>query len=378
MKRRALLLLGALLMPSVVHAKTIQKTARKPTKQAKPAPRKAVTHKAPVKAPVKAPAKTPAKAPAKPAAKQPARPAGLQPLKEARTQLIAFNTSAFPYRGVIPGSNKPFLDARQGKRLGHTSLRGDVYWEDQTYSDRRSLLYLPEGYNPALPSLMAVFLHGQGATLERDVIARQGIARQVSVAGQNIALVAPQLAYDALDSSAGNFWKPGHFAAYIDEAAERLMRLYGDKRAGPHFNAAPVLLVAYSGGYLAAAYALARGGATYRVKGVILMDSLYGEEDKFAAWAATRRQTGFLLSAYTDSTREENGTLQALLARKRIAHAAALPRNLAPGTMTFIACGGLDMHGDFMTRAWGQDPLAQALAMIPGYPQKAPVAKGKA
>ena len=52
-----------------------------------------------------------------------------------------------------------------------------------------------------------------------------------------MALVAPQLAFDAANSSAGNFWKPGHFATYLDEAAERLMRLYGDRRAGAHFNA---------------------------------------------------------------------------------------------------------------------------------------------
>jgi hypothetical protein len=32
-----------------------------------------------------------------------------------------------------------------------------------------------------------------------------------------------------------------------------------------------------------------------------------------------------------------------------------------------VATGGLDMHGDFVTRAWGPDPLKQALAMIPGY-----------
>jgi hypothetical protein len=198
---------------------------------------------------------------------------------------------------------------------------------------------------------------------------RQGIPRQVAESGQNVALVAPQLAVDAPDSSAGNFWKPGHLAAYIDETAERLMRLYGDKRAGPHFNASPVLIVAYSGGYLSAAYSLERGGATYRIKGVILMDSLYGDEEKFAAWIATRRQTGFLLSAYTESTREENANLQAMLAKRRIPYKDALPRDLSPGTMTFLSCGGLDMHGDFMTRAWGQDPLAQALAMIPGYPQ---------
>jgi hypothetical protein len=330
-KRRALLASAALLMAAPARAKTV-KQAKKP-------------------------------APA------PARPAGVQPLKEAKTQLIAFDASAFPYAGTVPEANKPFLDLRQGKRRGHTTARGDVYWDDPTYQDRRSLLYLPAGYTAALPGLIVLFLHGQGATLERDVLARQGIARQVGESGQNVALVAPQLALDALDSSAGNFWRPGHFARYIDEAAERLMRLYGDRRAGPHFNAAPVVLVGYSGGYLSAAYALARGGATYRVKGVILMDALYGEEDKFAAWVATRRQTGFLLSAFTDSTREENATLAALLAKKRIAHADALPRNLSPGTMTFLSCGGLEMHGDFMTKAWGPDPLAQALAMIPGYPQ---------
>jgi hypothetical protein len=351
-KRRALLLLGALLMPTAAFAKTSRQK-----KQARPA--------APKVAPKVAPKAAPAAA----------KPAGLSPVKEAKTQLVAFNTSAFPYRGLIPGTNKPFLDVKQGKRLGHTTLRGDVCWEDQTYNDRRSLLYLPAGYNPTLPGLIVLFLHGQGATLERDVLARQGIARQVNECGQNVALVAPQLAFDALDSSAGNFWKPGHLATYIDEAAERLMRLYGDKRAGPHFNASPVVIVTYSGGYLSAAYALAQGGGTYRVKGVILMDSLYGDEEKVAAWATTRRQTGFLLSAYTDSTKDENEHLKSLLANKRIAHADTLPRDLKPGTMTFLFCGGLEMHGDFMTRAWGQDPLAHALAMIPGYPQTAPGTK---
>jgi hypothetical protein len=337
-KRRALLLSAALLMPAAARAK--------PVKQ--------------VKKPVHAPAPA-----------RPAPPTGLQPVKEAKTQLIAFNASAFPYIGVVPDTKKLFLDVKQGNRRGHTTLRGEVCWDDVTYHDRRSLLYLPAGYTPALPGLIVVFLHGQGATLERDVIARQGIARQVSESGQNVALVAPQLAVDAPDSSAGNFWKAGHLARYIDEAAERLMRLYGDKRAGPHFNASPVIIVAYSGGYLSAAYGLGQGGATYRIKGVILMDALYGDEDKVAYWAVTRRQTGFLLSAYTDSTREENANLQAMLDKHRIAHADALPRNLSPGTMTFLSCGSADLHGDFMTKAWGQDPLAQALAMIPGYPQTA-------
>ena len=333
MIRRALLL-GALLMPTVAHARSTKKPAKQATKKA---------------------------------AATVARPSGAQPLTEARTQLVAFNASAFPYRSNVPDTNKPFLDVKNGNKRGHTSLRGDVYWEDPTYSDRRSLLYLPAGFDPRRPVLIVLFFHGQGATLERDVIARQAVPRQIAETGQNIALVAPQLAVDAADSSAGNFWKPGHFAAYLDEAAERLMRLYGDRSAGRQLNLAPVVMVAYSGGYLSAAYALERGGANHRVKGVILMDALYGDEDKYAAWMAARRRQAFLFSAYTESTKDEHATLQGLLDKKRVPYAKSLPAALTPGTVAFVPCGGLDMHGDFVTRAWRPDPLKAALAMIPGY-----------
>lgn len=324
MKRRALLA-GLVLMPTAARARTPRQAARKP--------------------------------------------APLPPVAQAKSQLVAFNASAFPYRGYLPNSRKPFLDARDGPRRGHTSQRAGVLWEDQAYSDRRSLLFLPEGFDPTLPMLIVLFLHGQGATLERDVMARQAVPRQIAQSGVNIALVAPQLALDAADSSAGNFWRPGFFATYIDEAAERLMRLYGDRRAGPRFNAAPVVVVAYSGGYLSAAYMLAQGGAAHRVKGVILLDALYGEEEKFAAWMAGHRRQAFLLSAYTESTQEENAAVQRLLAKRRIAHADAPPPALRPGTVAFVACGSWEMHGEFVTQAWRSDPLRHALATIPGYPR---------
>lgn len=333
----------------------------------------------------RAQSKPPAKSAAAPAPKPPAPPPTrpraplppLQPLKEARTQLIAFDASAFPYGGIVPDTKKPFLDIREGSRRGHTTMRGDVFWEDTTYSDRRSLLFLPQGFNPQLPALIVLYLHGNGATLERDVRDRQSVVRQLADSGQNVALVAPQLAVDAADSSAGNFWRPGHFAKFLDEAAERLMRLFGDRRAGAVFNAAPVVIVAYSGGYLPAAYALDRGGAAHRVRGVMLMDALYGDEPKFAAWLAARWRTAFLLSAFTESTREDNATLKHMLAARRISYSEGLPVSLAPGTISFVATGGLEMHGDFMIRAWGPDPLRQALALIPGYPRVPPPPKPK-
>jgi hypothetical protein len=160
-KRRALLLGAALLMPTPARARTTKQAVKKAAAPAAPKP-----------------------------------PSGPQPLKEAKTQLVAFNTSAFPYRSLVPGTNKPFLDAHDGRKRGHTSLRGEVYWEEPTYSDRRSLLYLPAGYDPQRPSLMVLFLHGQGATLERDVVVRQAVPRQLADSSQNVVLVAPQLAVD--------------------------------------------------------------------------------------------------------------------------------------------------------------------------------------
>jgi hypothetical protein len=341
-KRRALLL-GALLMPTAARG------------QNKPAQNKQVAAKP-----------APAKPPAKPA--PPAPPASMV-LTDSKTQYIAFNTTAFPYNGIVPETRKPFLDKREGRRRGHTSLRGDVFWEDTTYNDRRSLLHLPAGFDATKPAVMVVYFHGQGATLERDVAIRQAVPRQLAESGLNAALVAPQLAYDAADSSPGHFWTPGHFAKYVDEAAERLMRLHGDRRAGATFNQAPIVIVAYSGGYLAAAYSLWQGGAGHRVRGVILMDALYGDEDKFAAWAANRRRQAFLFSAYTDSTKDENATLQKHLAKQRIHLGDILPMSLTPGTFAFAPCGGIDLHNEFVTRAWQRDPLKHAFSLIPGFPR---------
>ena len=150
------------------------------------------------------------------------------------------------------------------------------------------LLQIPRGFNPRRPALMVVFFHGNEATLTRDVRRRQQVPQQIAESGLNAVLVAPQFAVDARDSSAGRFWEPGVFAQFIEEAANRLTKLYGDERARDAFQSAPVVLVAYSGGYQPAAFTLAHGGANERLEGVILFDALYGELDKFADWIARR------------------------------------------------------------------------------------------
>jgi hypothetical protein len=216
------------------------------------------------------------------AASAPAPKRELAPLSSSKIALVPFENSPFPYRGQIPEKNKPFIDVIEDGRLGHTSPRGGIYWEDQTYSDRRALLYIPRGFDPRRPALIVVFFHGNEATLTRDVRKRQEVPRQVAESGLNAVLVAPQFAVNALDSGAGRFWEPAVFPQFLAEATDRLTELYGDERARGAFFGAPVVLVAYSGGYNPVAFILHAGRVDDRVRGVILLDGLYGEVDKFA------------------------------------------------------------------------------------------------
>jgi hypothetical protein len=290
----------------------------------------------------------------------------LQPLATAKTALVRFENSPFPYRGEVPEKNRPFLDAMEGERRGHTSPRGGIYWEELTYSDRRSLLYIPKGFDPRRPTVIVVYFHGNEATLTRDVRTRQQVPRQVAESGLNAVLIAPQFAVDALDSSAGRFWQPGVFAQYVTEAAERLTRLYGDERVRPIFARAPVVIAAYSGGYHPAAFIVKSGAIDNRLRGVILLDGPFGDLDKFADWLA-RRPPAFFVSAYGKAAREDNATLQRLLTDRGISFKTGLPASMAPGVVTFVDSADDVPHSDFVTDGWGKDPLKVLLRRVSGF-----------
>src|SRR4051794_27219033 len=113
------------------------------------------------------------------------------PMPSTKIQLVPFETSPFPYSGPVPDKNMTFLDVVNGERHGHTSLRGGVYWQDLTYSDKRALLAIPRGFDIRRPAVIVVFFHGNLATLPRDVRNRQQVPRQVEQSGLNAVLVAP-------------------------------------------------------------------------------------------------------------------------------------------------------------------------------------------
>lgn len=298
-------------------------------------------------------------------------PATAAPARSARLKLVAFHNSPFPYAGQPPGRDKPFLDVEKEGRRGHTARGGTVYWEDETYSDRRSLLFIPKGFDPARPGLIVVFLHGNQATLERDVRRRQDVPRQVALSGLNAVLLAPQFAVDALDSSAGQFWEPRAFHRYLIEAAEHLARLHGDAWASAQFDALDVVIVAYSGGYYPLSFILRHGDVAGRLRGIVMLDALYGELDTYQRWIEGRGRA-FFLSAYAKSAQDENLAFQKRLSERGIAFATAMPASLAPGSLTFIATPEETLHKDFLIKAWVEEPLRALLARIPGYPRTPP------
>lgn len=291
------------------------------------------------------------------------------PLAKARTTLLPFQTAPFPYAGAGGPSGKPFWDVDEQGRRGHTTPYGRLYWEDETYSDNRVLLHIPKGFDIRRPSVIVVFFHGHGAVLERDVLRRQRVADQISRSGANAVLIAPQFAVDAADSSAGRFSEPGAFGRFMGEAAQALARLHGDRRSALTFASAPVVFVAYSGGYLAAAACATKGGLDKRLRGVVLLDALYGELGKFTSWIENDR-SAFFVSAYLGSTREKNVELAGILASKDIAYDTALDRPLHQGDVAFLSGsdGGDDVsHRGFVTRAWVDNPIEDLLRRLPGY-----------
>ena len=242
-----------------------------------------------------------------PAGGAPGKPPGMSAIDGANVEFAAFQNSAFPYHGMIPnyqetGKCRPFLDVDDNGRLGHSSPRGGILGRTRPTTtapccSRRRRLSIP-----ASPGVIIVFFHGNIATLARDVVARQQIVRQLADSGLNAVLVAPQLAVDAQDSSAGRFWSPGGFAAFLSEAGGKLGDFYPQARGA--FRRMPVVIVAYSGGYLPAAYSLTVGGEAGRVRGVVLLDALYGEKDKFVRWIEGPGRNAFFVSAYSTSSRE--------------------------------------------------------------------------
>ena len=128
----------------------------------------------------------------------------------------------------------------------------------------------------------------------------------------------------------------------------------------------PVVIVAYSGGYVATAWSVHHGGIAKRLRGVVLFDALYGELDTFADWITTQKGA-FFVSTYAGSTLARNHQLQKILTDREIGFTTELEPRLQPGSVAFLPGAKDAAHKDFLTHAWVDEPLKDLLTRLKGY-----------
>lgn len=281
--------------------------------------------------------------------------------KQSLTKLVAYSSSPFPYKGIMPHNGKSFLNFEKDGRQAHKTGSGRIYFADETYNEQRVLLHIPKSFDINKPAIMVLFFHGHRATLERDIIARQQVPQQISKSGVNAVLVAPQFAKDARDSSPGKFWQAGAAKKFIEETERKLSELYGRSSAKNPFSKMPILIIGYSGGFMPTAWTLARGGIDKRVKGVVLLDGLYNHLPTFSRWIKNNRDSIFL-SAYTNLTKKRNLALQEILTQQNIPFSTKINQNLNKGSITFLHANA--DHHDFVTKAWTSMPIRDVLVRL--------------
>lgn len=159
------------------------------------------------------------------------------------------------------------------------------------------IVHVPRGFDRRAPLQLVVFLHGYSGCVSvlmghGPARCRPGAAevegwdlgRYHDNAGTNTLLVVPQLAYLKRDGRPGRFGQQAGFRAFLEELlAGPLAGLLGGVRCVNDIQR--IDLVAHSAGYQTALAILERGGVDPAlIRGVVLLDALYGEAPRFARY----------------------------------------------------------------------------------------------
>ncbi|MET0390247.1 MAG: hypothetical protein ABW321_30025 [Polyangiales bacterium] len=196
------------------------------------------------------------------------------------------------------------------------------------------IVHAPARFDPHKPLQLVVFLHGYSGCVAvlmgrgetrckpRDGKTHPGwdLGRVHDAAGTNTLFIVPQLAYMKRDGDPGAFGRAGGFRAFLEE----LLRGPLAPKLGAARTLADVAridLFAHSGAYRAALAIVEQGGLPDRLlRSVVLLDALYGETPRFAAYVERRVPEGlhFVAIGLGQGTpaREGRGLMASL--RKRL------------------------------------------------------------
>lgn len=250
-----------------------------------------------------------------------------------RTVLVRLDAAPFPYE---PAVDEDFWAGRDSSGEPYRRFRGRRFRRTPHYVDDRVLIHVTPHRPDGGGRIIVLYLHGHGASLRRDVIGRRRLIDQVNASGRNVILIAPQMAWRAVDSHPGKLGTDGGGARLIKAALEAVHD--GAAGAGPSGPAstgasaaavsAPVVVVAYSGGWRAAMWVALRGGLGNRLRGVVLLDAFFGPVERWADWKATAGATSFLVGIAGSRGRAAARRLESLFLKNGSVLAKRLPARL--------------------------------------------------
>jgi hypothetical protein len=143
-----------------------------------------------------------------------------------------------------------------------------------------------------------------------------------------------------------------------------LARLHGDPLTAKAFANMRIIIVGYSGGFMPTAYSLYNGGLKNRVRGVVLLDGVYGQLDKFASWIENNRSS-FFISSYTHHTKRHNEELERILTEHDVPFTRDINPDLGRGGVAFISADVA--HRDYVTHAWVDYPIKDIVSRLGDY-----------
>jgi hypothetical protein len=200
-----------------------------------------------------------------------------------------------------------------------------------------AIVHAPPGFDRRAPLSLVVFLHGFSCCVPALMSREPAPCRAGDVlhegwdlggihdsAHTNTLLIVPQLALMKRDGNPGAFARAGGFRAFLEEL---LAGPLAAELGGPRTlrDVSSIDLVAHSGGYHALLAVLEHGGLPSRVlHGVVMLDALYGETPRFAAFVAQHASEGlhFVSIALPNGTTAKENRELARLLRARLGASA--------------------------------------------------------
>jgi len=176
------------------------------------------------------------------------------------------------------------------------------------YSNSTVAMFIPKNFRPAEKVDFIIHFHGWRNSVA-GTLEQYQLIQQFADSGKNAILIVPEGPYMAPDSFGGKLEDTNGFAAFMNEAVEKLRS--SGALGSAEFQIGNIILSSHSGGYHVVAAILDHGGLQEKISEVWLFDALYGNTEDFVAWQKARN--GRFLDIYTDhgGTQEETEKLLA-------------------------------------------------------------------